>query len=70
MTFGEKIEQLRKQENMTLRKLAEKSGISYSLIQSIINGERVLTREAILTLARALHYEDAIDLIRLAGYEN
>lgn len=68
MTFGQKIEQLRKQRNMTLRKLAEKSGISYSLIQSMTNDDRVPTKEAILTLARVLQYEDPEELLRLAGY--
>lgn len=70
MTFGQKIEQLRKQENMTLRKLAEKSGISYSLIQSMIKDERVPTQEAVLSLARALHYEHPEELVELAGYES
>jgi transcriptional regulator with XRE-family HTH domain len=68
LTFGQKIEQLRKQRNMTLRKLAEKSGISYSLIQSMINDERVPAKEAISSLARALLYEDTEELFQLAGY--
>ncbi|WP_018759056.1 helix-turn-helix domain-containing protein [Paenibacillus terrigena] len=68
MTFGQTIEQLRKQQNMTLRKLAEKSGISYSLIQSMVNDERVPTKEAIGSLARVLQYDDIEDLLRLAGY--
>ena len=68
MTFGQTIEQLRKQQNMTLRKLAEKSGISYSLIQSMVNDDRVPTKEAILSLARVLQYDDTEDLLRLAGY--
>jgi transcriptional regulator with XRE-family HTH domain len=68
MTFGQKIELLRKERNMTLRKLAEKSGISYSLIQSVINDERVPAKEAVLSLARALLYEDAEELLSLAGY--
>ncbi|WP_152393154.1 helix-turn-helix domain-containing protein [Paenibacillus guangzhouensis] len=68
MTFGQKIEQLRKQKDMTLRKLAEKSGISYSLIQSIVSDDRVPTKEAILSLARVLQYEDSEELQRLAGY--
>ncbi|MCI3918842.1 helix-turn-helix domain-containing protein [Paenibacillus sp. TRM 82003] len=68
MTFGQKIEQLRKPMNLTLRKLAEKSGISYSLIQSIVKDERVPTKEAIASLARALRYDDAEELLRLAGY--
>ena len=67
MTFGQKIEQLRKQRDMTLRKLAEKSGISYSLIQSMVNDDRVPTKEAILSLARVLQYDDTEDLLRLAG---
>ncbi|WP_314590439.1 helix-turn-helix transcriptional regulator [Paenibacillus terrigena] len=68
MTFGQTIEQLRKQQNMTLRKLAEKSGISYSLIQSMVNDDRVPTKEAIGSLARVLQYDDIADLLRLAGY--
>lgn len=68
MTFGQKIELLRKQRNMTLRKLAEKSGISYSLIQSIIQDDRIPAKEAISSLARALLYEDVEELLKLAGY--
>lgn len=68
MTFGKKIDQLRKERDMTLRKLAEKSGISYSLIQSMVNDERVPTKEAIVSLARVLQYDDTEELIRLAGY--
>ncbi|SMG19809.1 helix-turn-helix domain-containing protein [Paenibacillus aquistagni] len=68
MTFGQKIEQLRKQRDMTLRKLSEKSGISYSLIQFMVSDVRVPTKEAILSLARVLQYEDAEELLRLAGY--
>lgn len=68
LTFGQKIESLRKQRNMTLRKLAEKSGISYSLIQSMVNDQRVPTQEAIHSLARALQCDDAEELVRLAGY--
>jgi transcriptional regulator with XRE-family HTH domain len=68
LTFGQKMEELRKQRNMTLRKLAEKSGISYSLIQSIIDNDRVPTKEAIASLARALQYDDTEELLRLAGY--
>ncbi|MNC54493.1 helix-turn-helix protein [compost metagenome] len=69
MTFGQKIEQLRKERNMTLRKLAEKSGISYSLIASMINDERVPSKEAVLSLARALLYDDTQELLQLAGYK-
>lgn len=68
MTFGQRIEQLRKQRDMTLRKLAEKSGISYSLMKSMVEGEWVPTQEAVLSLARALQYEDREELLRLAGY--
>ncbi|WP_438444095.1 helix-turn-helix domain-containing protein [Gorillibacterium sp. sgz5001074] len=68
MTFGQKIEQLRTQRNMTLRKLAEKSGISYSLLPAMLRGERVPAKEAVLSLARALQVEDADELLRLAGY--
>lgn len=68
ITFGQKVEQLRKERDLTLRKLAEKSGISYSLIPSIVSGERVPTKEAILSLARALQYDDTEELLRLAGY--
>lgn len=68
MTFGQRIEQLRKQRSMTLRKLAEKSGISYSLIQSMVNDERVPTKEAIHSLARALQHDDTDELLKLAGY--
>lgn len=68
LTFGQKIEQLRKQRDMTLRKLSEKSGISYSLIQFMVSDVRVPTKEAILSLARVLQYEDAEELLRLAGY--
>lgn len=68
LTFGQKMEQLRKQRDMTHRKLAEKSGISYSLIQSMAKDERVPAKEAILSLARALQCDDTEELLRLAGY--
>ncbi|MDQ1910281.1 helix-turn-helix transcriptional regulator [Paenibacillus sp. GD4] len=68
MTFGQQLQHLRKQRDMTLRKLAEKSGVSYSLIQSIERDERVPTKEAILSLARALQYDQPEELLRLAGY--
>jgi transcriptional regulator with XRE-family HTH domain len=68
MTFGQQLQHLRKRRDMTLRKLAEKSGVSYSLIQSIERDERVPTKEAVLSLARALQYDQPEELLRLAGY--
>ncbi|MEK8126983.1 helix-turn-helix transcriptional regulator [Paenibacillus filicis] len=69
MTFGTRIKQLRQQQELTLRKLSEKSGISYSLSHAIEKDELIPTREAVLSLARALQQDHTEELLRLAGYE-
>ncbi|UJF34958.1 helix-turn-helix domain-containing protein [Paenibacillus hexagrammi] len=69
MTFGERLQELRKEREMSQRKLSDKSGVSYSLLNAMEVGERTPTREAILSLARALQCQDADELLRLAGYE-
>jgi transcriptional regulator with XRE-family HTH domain len=69
MTLGQRIQALRKQQELTQRKLSEKSGVSYSLISAIESDELQPTREAILSLARALRSEDPGELLQLAGYD-
>lgn len=68
MTLGERMKELRMQQEWTLRKLSEKSGVSYSLISAIESNELQPTREAVLSLARALKCEDPAELLGLAGY--
>ncbi|WP_159882625.1 helix-turn-helix domain-containing protein [Paenibacillus puerhi] len=69
MTFGKRIQQLRQQQELTLRKLSEKAGISYSLSHAIEKDELVPSPEAVFSLARALQQSDAEELLRLAGYD-
>ncbi|WP_256257598.1 MULTISPECIES: helix-turn-helix domain-containing protein [unclassified Paenibacillus] len=66
--FGGRIKQLRRQQELTLRKLSEKAGISYSLSHAIERGELLPTEEAVLSIARALGQHKPDELLALAGY--
>ncbi|MBP1991838.1 helix-turn-helix domain-containing protein [Paenibacillus eucommiae] len=68
ITFGQKITELRLEKNWTLRKLAEKSGVSYSLIGSIESGSYKVSRETVISLGNAFHYGQMDELLKLAGY--
>ncbi|MBE1443139.1 helix-turn-helix transcriptional regulator [Paenibacillus sp. OAS669] len=68
--FSIKLKQLRMQQDISLRKLGEKAGVSYSIINSIENGRFQPTRETVIALAKALRYESVSDLLVLAGYKD
>lgn len=66
MSFHIRLKELRQQENLTLRKLGEKAGISYSIINSIENGRIIPSKDVALALAIALKIEDRESFISLA----
>ncbi|MCD1259478.1 helix-turn-helix transcriptional regulator [Paenibacillus athensensis] len=66
--FGNRIKRLRQQQNFSLRELGERSGISYSFINSIENNRFSPSRETVIALARALPGSDMNDLLLLAGF--
>ncbi|MCS7459346.1 helix-turn-helix domain-containing protein [Paenibacillus doosanensis] len=68
MEFHVKLKQLRQQQDISLRKLGEKAGVSYSIMNSIENGRFHPTREAVISIANALKYEAVEELLFLAGY--
>ncbi|KRF02405.1 hypothetical protein ASG89_24335 [Paenibacillus sp. Soil766] len=58
MAFHNQLKELRQQQNLTLRKLGEKAGISYSILNSIENGRIIPSKDVALALAIALKIED------------
>jgi transcriptional regulator with XRE-family HTH domain len=66
--FGLRIRQLRKQNHFTLRELGERSGISYSFINSIENNRFSPSRETVIALADSLNRADKDELLLLAGF--
>ena len=54
MAFHIRLKELRQQQNLTLRKLGEKAGISYSILNSIENGRILPSKDVALALAIAL----------------
>lgn len=58
MEFHTRLKELRQQQNLTLRKLGEKAGISYSILNSIENGRIEPSKNVALALAIALKIED------------
>ncbi|MBP1967090.1 helix-turn-helix domain-containing protein [Paenibacillus aceris] len=66
--FGLRIRQLRKQNHFTLRELGERSGVSYSFINSIENNRFSPSRETVIALADALNRADKDELLLLAGF--
>ncbi|MCY9660285.1 helix-turn-helix transcriptional regulator [Paenibacillus chondroitinus] len=66
--FGLQIRQLRKQNHFTLRELGERSGVSYSFINSIENNRFNPSRETVIALADALNRADKDELLLLAGF--
>lgn len=68
--FSGKLKQLRMQQDITLRKLGEKAGVSYSILNSIENGRYQPSRDTVVALAAALRYEPVSELLVLAGYDN
>lgn len=66
--FGLRIRQLRKQNHFTLRELGERSGVSYSFINSIENNRFSPSRETVIALTDALNRADKDELLLLAGF--
>lgn len=69
MDFAHRLKALRQEREMTLRKLGEKTCISYSLINSIENGRLRPSEETVISIANALRYEGIDELLVLAGYD-
>lgn len=67
ITFGEYLRAKRKDKNMSLRKLEEVSGISFSYLGKLERGENTPTKEMIEVLAKILELEE-YDMLVLAGY--
>ncbi len=67
MTFGEKLRALRQQKKLTLRALAEATGMSFTYLSKIENGRVPYTPspEKIRLLAEALGV-DSLELLRAA----
>jgi len=66
--FGLTIRRLRLTNNLSLRDLAKKSGISYSFIGSIERGRFAPSRETVVALGQSLDGADLNELMILAGY--
>ncbi len=66
VAFHTKLKELRQQQNLTLRKLGEKAGISYSILNSIENGRIEPSKDVALALAIALKIEDREEFLTLA----
>lgn len=67
MTFHTKLKELRQGQNLTLRKLGEKAGVSYSILNSIENGRIQPSKDVALALANALKLVDKEELLSLAA---
>ena len=67
MTFGERLRQLRKEKNLTLRGLAEAAGIDFTYLSKIENGKAGYSpgADTIRALAAVLE-ADPLDLLQLA----
>lgn len=66
--FGERIKQIRKSKNMTIRAVGERADVSHSYISQIENGRRDIPNpDMIKKLAIGLG-EDYFSLMRFAGY--
>lgn len=63
MTFGEKLKDLRKKRNLTIKELAEKSGVTAVSICNYENGHHKPNLVNIQKLSKALKckYEDLYD---------
>lgn len=66
MVFHKRLKELRQQQNLTLRKLGEKAGISYSILNSIENGRIIPSKDVALALAIALKIDDREAFVALA----
>ncbi|MCY9657824.1 helix-turn-helix transcriptional regulator [Paenibacillus chondroitinus] len=66
MLFHTRLKELRQQQNLTLRKLGEKAGVSYSILNSIENGRIQPSNDVVIALTIALKIEDKEELLSLA----
>ncbi|GGA13621.1 hypothetical protein GCM10008018_68190 [Paenibacillus marchantiophytorum] len=66
MKFHEKLKELRQQQNLTIRKLGEKAGVSYSILNAIENGRIEPSKDVVIALAIALKIQDREELLSLA----
>lgn len=66
--FGKKINELRLKNDMSLRDLGEKAGVSYSFINSIEKGRYSPSRETVIALANVLKGANKNELLLLAGF--
>lgn len=66
--LGKTLRLLRLTNNLSLRDLAKKSGISYSFISSIEKGRFAPSRDTIIALGQALVGADSNELLMLAGF--
>lgn len=65
MLFHTRLKELRQQQNLTLRKLGEKAGVSYSILNSIENGRIQPSKNVVIALTIALKIEDKEELLTL-----
>ena len=67
VTFGERLRQLRKEKNLTLRSLAEAAGVDFTYLSKIENGKVGYSpgADTIRAFAAALE-ADPLDLLQLA----
>jgi transcriptional regulator with XRE-family HTH domain len=68
--FKDKLKELRQQRDISLRKLGEKAGVSYSILNSIENGRFQPSKDIVISIAYALRYENVEELLVMAGYNS
>jgi HTH-type transcriptional regulator, competence development regulator len=56
LTIGEKLRQLREQNNLPLRKVAALLDIDVAILSKMERGERKITKEVVLKLAEIYNY--------------
>lgn len=66
--LGKKLRELRLKNDLSLRDLEKKSGVSYSFISSIENDRYQASRDKLISLATALDGADVNELLLLAGF--
>jgi transcriptional regulator with XRE-family HTH domain len=66
--FGKRVKKLREHSALSLRELGERSGVSYSFINSIEHTRFSPSRETVIALADALKAPDKNELLLLAGF--
>lgn len=66
--LGKIVKNLRLKNDLSLRDLEKKSGVSYSFISSIENNRYQPSRERVIALANALDGANVNELLLLAGF--